>query len=71
MLANAAPGAFNASFEPTVRGAVEYTLRRQRADGCFPVRVYTDGSAAFAPGAATSPYADHSIDNMPFATLLV
>lgn len=71
MLANAAPAAFNSSFEPIVRGAVEYTIRRQRADGCFPVRVYTDGTAVYNPGPPASPFADHAIDNMPFATLLV
>jgi hypothetical protein len=71
MLANAAPAAFNASFEPTVRGAVEYTLKGQRADGCFPDRVYRNGWAVYAPDPSSSPFTDHAIDNMPFATLLV
>ena len=71
MLANAPASAFNASFEPTVRRAVAYTLNGQRADGCFPDRVNTDGTAVYAPGPVTAPFADHAIDNMPFATLLV
>lgn len=54
-----------------VRAAVNYTLQGQRADGCMPDRVQADGTPVYGPGGASSPFADHALDNMPFATLLV
>mmetsp|Transcript_19294 Transcript_19294/g.49048 ORF Transcript_19294/g.49048 Transcript_19294/m.49048 type:complete len:442 (+) Transcript_19294:139-1464(+) len=55
----------------TVRRAVQYQFRAQRADGCMPDRVQADGVAVFSPGAASAPFADHAIDNMPFSALLL
>jgi hypothetical protein len=55
-----------------VRAAVRATFGGQRAaDGCMPDRVQADGTAVYSPGSTASPFADHAIDNGPFAALLL
>ena len=51
--------------------AVKYIYDRQRADGCMPDRVRTDGRADYSPGPINSPISDHAWDNGPFAALLL
>jgi hypothetical protein len=51
--------------------AISYTFEGQRGDGCIPDRMQTDGRAVYSPGATSSPFADHAIDNMPFSGLLL
>ena len=55
----------------TTQRAIRYTFQGQRSDGCMPDRVQADGRSVYGPGAASSPAADHAIDNMPFAALLL
>lgn len=72
MLAAGGGAAFSDADEPTVRAAVALQFARgQRADGCFADRVQTDGTPVFSPGGTASPFADHAIDNMPFAGRLL
>lgn len=51
--------------------SVRYTFAGQRADGCMPDRVQINGLSVMSPGAAGSGFADHAIDNAPFAVLLL
>ena len=45
---------------------IEYQLAGQRADGCMPDRVDSDGLAIYSPGAKNNPLADHAMDNGAF-----
>ncbi len=45
---------------------IEYQLAGQRADGCMPDRVDSDGDAIYSPGAKNNPLADHAMDNGAF-----
>nr|BAK02271.1 predicted protein [Hordeum vulgare subsp. vulgare] len=54
-----------------VEDAIRYTFQRQRSDGCMPDRVQADGLAVYSPGEVATPFADHAMDNGPFAVKLV
>ncbi len=45
---------------------LEYQLAGQRADGCMPDRVNSEGLAIYSPGSKDSPLADHAMDNGAF-----
>lgn len=45
---------------------LEYQLDGQRADGCMPDRVNSDGLAIYSPGSKDNPLADHALDNGAF-----
>ena len=45
---------------------IEYQLAGQRADGCMPDRVDSDGLAIYSPGSKNDPLADHAMDNGAF-----
>jgi len=45
---------------------LEYQLAGQRADGCIPDRVDSDGKAIYSPGAIDNQLADHALDNGAF-----
>lgn len=48
------------------RGFIEYLLAGQRADGCIPDRVNSQGRAIYSPGPDRAPLADHALDNAAF-----
>ena len=50
---------------------LEYQLAGQRADGCMPDRVDSDGLAIYSPGSKNNPLADHALDNAPFIAISV
>lgn len=54
-----------------VKKSVRYTFAGQRADGCMPDRVQVDGLSVMSPGGTGHGFADHAIDNGPFAVLLL
>ncbi len=45
---------------------IEYQLEGQRADGCMPDRVNSEGLAIYSPGSKDNPLADHAMDNGAF-----
>ena len=45
---------------------IEYQLAGQRADGCMPDRVNSEGLAIYSPGSKDNPLADHAMDNGAF-----
>lgn len=45
---------------------LEYQLAGQRADGCMPDRVNSEGLAIYSPGSKDNPLADHAMDNGAF-----
>lgn len=50
---------------------LEYQLNGQRADGCIPDRVDSDGLAIYSPGPKNWQIADHALDNGAFMALSV
>eukprot|EP01116_Phalansterium_solitarium_P005308 TRINITY_DN1685_c0_g1_i2.p1 TRINITY_DN1685_c0_g1~~TRINITY_DN1685_c0_g1_i2.p1 ORF type:complete len:340 (-),score=125.05 TRINITY_DN1685_c0_g1_i2:77-1096(-) len=54
-----------------INAAIRYQFNGQRADGAMPDRVQANGLAVFGPGGVNNQFADHAIDNMPFAAKLV
>lgn len=54
-----------------IRGCIEYTIARQRADGWMPDRSELGGDAEYAAGAKGSPVGRANLDNTPFLVFAV
>jgi hypothetical protein len=51
------------------RAFLDYQIAGQRADGCMPDRVDSDGLAIYSPGGKNNPLADHALDNGSFMAI--
>jgi hypothetical protein len=67
----APPSLFGDDAQTLLTAAIRYTYRGQRVDGCMPDRVQADGRAVYGPGGVDTPFADHALDNGPFAAMLL